>query len=240
MYKRSYSAYRTGQSKAIVPKSRVPLKKRRMTPTPLQRGYLRTGGNYGRFSGSTAEMKFLDTTVSFNFDNTGEVPATGSSMNLVPQNDTDSGRTGRKFSIKSVFIRAIMSQTAGTESGNSLRFCIVQDTQCNGAAPVWTDVFSTTSSLSHRNLSNVQRFKILKDEWCEINASAGVATAFGQKIKAFKWGKKVNIPIEYSSGNTDGAITGLRTNNIFLLAAAAVGDDTTSFTGVFRIRYSDN
>jgi len=51
------------------------------------RGFVRRSGFYGRFGnnrGTGGELKFLDTALSFNFDTTLEVPATGQ-LTLIPQ-----------------------------------------------------------------------------------------------------------------------------------------------------------
>jgi len=54
------------------------------------------------------ELKFFDTAVSFDFDSTLEVPATGQ-WALIPQGDTQSTRDGRLAVIKSIQFRGTVS-----------------------------------------------------------------------------------------------------------------------------------
>jgi len=86
-------------------------------------------------------------------------------------------------------------------------------------------------------MGNSQRFTILKKWQVPFSVQAGVSTAFGRVIKSINLYKKLNLPVEYSS--TTGAITEIRSNNLFLLAGAA-DDDLISCQGFTRIRYSDN
>jgi len=54
----------------------------------------------------------------------------------------------------------------------------------------------------------------------------------------FEMYKKCNIPIEYSG--TTGAITEIRSNNIFLLASSdGQADDLVTMVGNCRVRFSD-
>jgi len=204
-------------------------------------GYQRTGGFYGRYAGRGAEQKFFDTALSFNFDATGEVPATGQLV-LIPQGVTESTRVGRKCVIKSVQMKGVTNAVpgGGGPGATSAYLYLVLDKQCNGAAAAVTDVLtSNVLTTAFRNLANSSRFVILK-KWVWVhNAQAGVATAFGTTQKRFDFYKKCNIPLEFSS--TTGAITELKSNNLFLLAGAdSLSDDTISMIGNCRVRFADN
>jgi len=86
-------------------------------------GYDRTGGSYGRYAGRGAELKFFDTSLSFLFDTTGEVPATGQLV-LIPQGVTESTRVGRKCVIKSVHLKGITQGVPGAAATlQRLRTC---------------------------------------------------------------------------------------------------------------------
>jgi len=204
-------------------------------------GYNRTGGFYGRFAGRGAELKFFDTTLSFNIDATGEVPATGQ-LNLIPQGITESTRVGRKCVIKSIQLKGNMQLTPGaaaTLSGVSNIYLIL-DKQCNGAAAGATDVFTTdVFNTALRNLANSERFVILK-KWRHVwNIGAGVGTALNSVHKSLDYYKKCNYPIEFSS--TTGAITEIKSNNLFLMAGTGTTmDDLISVAGTSRLRFSDN
>lgn len=203
-------------------------------------GYTRTEGFYGRYAGPNSELKFFDTTNSFLFDATGEVPATGQ-LNLIPQGVTESQRVGRKCVIKSIHMRgiAVNVPAAAANSATTCYMYVVLDTQCNGAAAAVTDVLSSNNlSIAFNNLANSQRFRILKKFAWKFQATAGATTAYNNSIIMYKWNKKCNIPLEFSS--TTGAITEIRSNNIFLLAGTdGQTDDIVTLAGNTRVRFSD-
>lgn len=203
------------------------------------RGSTRTGGFYGRYNqsrGSRGERKFFDTALSFGVDLTGEVPATGQ-LNLIPQGVTESTRVGRKCTIKSIQIRGICYSSA-TVPEDIAYIYLVQDSQANGAAAAVTDVLTnSTMSTAMINLANSQRFRILKRFIIHPKASAGVAAAYETSVVKVDFYKKCNIPLEFSS--TTGALTELKSNNLFLLAGSASVDDGLAFAGTCRLRFDD-
>jgi len=206
-------------------------------------GLVRLGGNYGRYGvsarqqGLKPELKFFDTALSFNFDTTGEVPATGQ-IALIPQGDTESTRDGRLAVIKSIQIRGNAYFAAGASAnGANLAFLyVVLDTQTNGAAAAITDVFTGTNlSTAMLNLNNSGRFRILKKIAMKFVSQAGVTTAYNDNVQQVEFYKRCNIPMDWSS--TTGAITEIRSNNVFLCAGAAQADDLVAFAGTARVRF---
>jgi len=208
-------------------------------------GKERISGYYGRYNkGRSSELKFFDTTLGFTVDVTGEVPATGQ-LNLIPQGTTESQRIGRKCVVKSIQIKGELetnfAAAAQADAPNIIYMYLVWDKQCNGAAAAATDVLtSATFRLALNNMANSGRFVILKKWTVPMNPVSGVTGAFGGVKRPINFYKKCSIPIEFSS--TTGAITEIKSNNLFLLAGCSPdgGDDGTSFDGVCRLRYSDN
>ena len=113
------------------------------------------------------------------------------------------------------------------------------DKQANGAAAAVTDVFTSANLASAmHNLSNSQRFVVLKKMKFTMGPMAGATTAYNNSTRTFEMFKKCNIPLEFSS--TTGAITELRSNNVFLLAGTdQLSDDLISVAGTCRVRFSD-
>jgi len=203
-------------------------------------GYTRSDGFYGRYSGSAPEQKFLDTSNSFNFDATGEVPATGQ-LALIPQGATESTRVGRKCTIKSIQINGnLLFTPTSVGLGCTVAFlALVLDKQTNGAAAAFSDVFvGSDGSRAVRNLANADRFVVLKKWSIPINSTAGDGAAFYSSNKNIKYYKKCKIPMVFNGAT--GAITEIRSNNIFLLASSFNTDDLTQFLGTTRIRFSDD
>lgn len=207
-------------------------------------GFYRKVGNYGRYGinarsqGLTPEVKFFDTALNFGFDATGEVPATGQ-LTLIPQGDTESTRDGRMAVIKSIQIRAVVQGTpaaAATFASNCYLY-LVLDTQCNGAAAAVTDVFtSNVLATAMLNLNNSGRFRILKRWLIKNEAQAGVSGAYNNTTKQIEYYKKCNIKVDWSS--TTGALTEIRSNNLFLVAGSDTAtDDAVACTGTCRLRF---
>lgn len=190
---------------------------------------------------SGGELKFLDTANAFTFDTTGEVPATGQ-LNLIPQNVTESGRIGRKCTIKTIHMKGNINLDPGAsvDVASTAYLYVVLDRQANGAAAAITDVMTSANlSTAFRNLSNMGRFKVLKVMRWTLNPTAGVSTAYNWVARSYEFYLKVNIPLEFSG--TTGAITEIRSNNVFLLAGTdSLSDDIISLNGATRIRFSDN
>jgi len=203
------------------------------------KGKSRTGGFYRRYKGKGAELKFFDTALSFSFDATGEVPATGQ-LSLIPQGVTESTRVGRKCVIKSIQIRGTAFNNDATVSDTDAYIYIVQDTQCNGAAAAVTDVLTSNNmGTALVNLENSERFRILRRIPLHLQTGAGVAAAFGDMSKQVNLYMKCNIPLEFDSSASTGAIGTIRSNNVFLLAGTSGTDDKTAFAGTCRLRFSD-
>lgn len=230
-------------------KSRRPSKKAR-TATQVAKsivasnpGLVRLGGGYGKYginakqAGMAPELKFFDTANGFTFDRTAEVPATGQLV-LIPQGDTESTRDGRLAYIKSIQMRGNLTYVpaAGATAATQCTMYLVLDTQANGAAAAVTDVFTSTAVETQLiNLNNSGRFRVLKRWDFRFASPAGVSTAYNNVVVPFNFYKRCNIKIDWSS--TTGAITEIRSNNLFLIAGSAFDDDTVTYTGVTRVRF---
>lgn len=206
----------------------------------VKKGLTRTGGFYGRYKGANKELKFFDTAISFTADATGEVPATGQ-LALIPQGDTESTRDGRKAFVKSIQARLVASYApaAASTASTNVFIMLVLDTQCNGAAAAVTDVLTSANmAQAMHNLANSDRFVVLKKWKINLTAQAGVSGAYNNTTKQFEYYKKCDIPINYSG--TTGAITEIRSNNLFFLAGTdGASDDLVTVGGNVRLRFYD-
>lgn len=184
------------------------------------------------------EVKFFDTDLNFPIDATGEVPATGQ-LSLIPQGDTGSTRDGRQCVIKSIQIKGIVIFTpAAAATAASIGYlALILDKQCNGAPAAVTDVFTSTNMATNLiNLNNSERFMTLKKWKFNMTAQAGVTAAYNESVRAIDFFKKCNIPMNFSS--TTGAITEIRSNNVFLIAGSSNSDDLITLVGTCRLRFT--
>lgn len=208
----------------------------------LNKGYERQGGFYGRYSGTNPEMKFFDTALNFQVDGTGEIPATGQ-LNLIPQGATEQQRIGRKCVVRSIQLKGTWEYVPGASTvGTAVcHIYLVLDKQCNGAVAGITDVLtSNVMGSALINLSNSERFVIIRKIIFRMNTSAGVQGAFARVSGPFSFYKKCKIPLEFDPSVTTGALTSIRSNNLFLLAGTTNEDDLVGVLGTCRLRFADS
>lgn len=230
--KRSLSA----RTLAVYRPYKSPYKKRKFIP-----GVDRTGGYYNRF-GRDGELKFFDSVLI-----DAEVAAAGTitdSLNHITQGTAEEQRDGRKCTIKSINCRYVIGMDihdaqALPQGGDTCRFIIFLDKQCNGQTATVADILEDADHNSFRNLSNTNRFVILCDKLHNIehqgmaSDGAGLVSQAGVN-KSYTFYKAVDIPIEFSG--TDGLIAEIRSNNIGVLLISAAS--TAFFDGLFRLRFS--
>lgn len=214
-------------------------------------GYTRSGGYYGRYNKGPlkgAEMKFFDTSYSGTLDTTGEVlPGGGTTTGfcLIPQDTTQSGRIGRKCVLKSLSMKMSVLKNLAVAT-DEYHISLIWDKQANGAYPAYTDIYSSATSLkTFRNMANIGRFVVLKDWYFSLTAPGDFSAdnqlatthSYLPSRRILTLTKKLNIPLEFSS--TTGAITELKSNNIFLVGVVEDSDDTAAFEVTARVRFSD-
>ncbi len=212
-----------------------------------KRGTYRTEGYYGRYNGSGgkngvfSELKFHD--LDFNAT---PILATGVIKDTVieiPQNTTEKGRLGRKVVLRSVGWRFEIKLPVASESltpvdGDVVRIMMLHDKQANGATATVTDVLETADFQSFNNLAHSHRFITLMDKSYAISYMTGGSESAGtfssnEVIIQDTMFKKINLPIEYNA--TLGAMTEIRSNNVFLLLISR--DGRAEFSSKIRFRY---
>ncbi len=173
-----------------------------------------------------------------------------SSLVLIGQGVTESTRIGRKAVIRSIGWRGKLLLEFGAGGGlvqaETCRLMLVQDTQCNGAAPLVSTVAGVLESANYQsfnNLSNKGRFRVLYDQFFTLNAQAaagdGAVNDTASHELTFDFFKKCNIPMEYSGTASPSVIGEVRTNNIFGILIGATVNQTYSMDSKLRFRFSD-
>ncbi len=223
------------------------------------RGYLRRGGNYGRYNKVSAntiqEMKYVDqvftlapTLASSNTDAVG--------LAVIPEGTGPSQRIGRKTWIKAIHLNGeiklppLTALTTGTGVVDSMRsermrVMVLVDKQWNGAGSLNPDdvLQDGTSIDSFLNMENVGRYRILLDKRVDLNrlsASAVFDTpnilSYGNEVRrTFKFNIKCNVPIEYDG--VTGSVTEQRTNSLHILVVTDSSILLAEFQGTARVRY---
>lgn len=211
------------------------------------RGYLRTGGNYGRYGASNRaaghELKWFDVPETVVPVTVGGVIAENSFCEMA-QGVGENERLGRKCTIKQLHITGtctLATPTSTSDTDDIVRVMVIQDKQTNGSAENITDVLEYTGYQSFRNLSNSSRYRVLGEKIMAMNAVGGANVAAGYAgasvNKTFKFNlSKLWVTMEYDGAT--GAVSEMRTNNIFLLAISKSG--LCSIVCQSRCRFADN
>lgn len=216
----------------------IPSKRRRRETRRNSRNYRGGAASYGskslrgiigapnglynsRFS-SREEKKFLDVTGV----QTGAGGAILTLLNGVTQQTDYNNRVGRKFSMKSFYVRFGAWETVAV---NFVRFLVVYDLQTNGVAPAITDVLALTSVYSPNNLNNRDRFKTVMDKV----VSVGIGTGPAYRVKY----RKLNTET-HNSGVTN-AVASIATGALFMIVIPDGTSATTSIAWYSRIRFTD-
>ncbi len=209
-----------------------------------QRGYVRTGGSYGRYAGPDAEMKFHDV------DITDAVVAAGVQIQaatlIIAEGNGESQRIGRKITIKKIGWRLTINLPTTATAGSTadvIRVMLVHDKQCNGSLPAAGDILDVDSFRSFNNLANSKRFRVLMDRTYDLVATAGSGRgstdtlSWGAVVLSDTFFKNCNIPILYDNTATSGVITSIRSSNIFCVYCSRSG--LAGVTTSMRYRFSD-
>lgn len=214
-----------------------------MTRVGARAGYQRTAGLYGRFhnpAGVVQERGYHDVAVTG-----ATLPATAivlTNLCLIPQGATAITRTGQKTILHSLQIRGELelAPTVSSLMCGVAYMYVVQDRQCNGATAAVTDVLTDTLlPKAMINMANSSRFRIIKRIVIPMNPGGQNAddTAINRYILPVEYYTKLNIPVEFDGAT--GAVTEIKSNNLFLLVGAStLMDDKCAFTGTCRVRFS--
>jgi len=186
----------------------------------------------------TDELKTIDTVVSSNIPNTGNI----TTLNALATGTDYNTRTGRKILMKSLMIRMTINPlpAVSAPSGDAIRIIIFYDEQTNAAVPVISDVLQTSSWNSQLNLNNRDRFRVVCDKFIGMPAStytAGALVAGSPVTKVMKKYRKFRLESIYNgSGATVAAI---QTGGLFILYIAEA-NNTHNFLFESRVRFVDS
>ncbi len=190
------------------------------------------------------ELKFHDIDVDHTAANiSAGVILNSGSINLIVQGISESQRIGRKCTIKKIGWRGLITRIADASSvlpvPMTTRIMLVLDKQANGATAAVTDVLETANYQSFNNLSNKGRFVVYSDQTHVMNsvngAGNGTANDASAVQKEFTFFKKVDIPLEFSAAA--GAITELRSNNLFVLMISSASQGVIGLDSKVRLRF---
>lgn len=214
-------------SGVVIPVGIQKPKKKAKLSKVLKKNYLSLG----------EEIKYHEISFGQSITTTGVILGSPTSLNLIPQGDSDINRHGNKLTITQINLRGTVNTIADTLPAY-VRMALILDKQANGAYPSYSDIYKTNTSVhSYLNLNNKDRFTVLKEWTFTLNAPLmfdGADAYYGITKKKISYSKSCNIEIAFgSSGN---AITDMRSNNL-LVSAICDSADGVRIDMLNRVRF---
>ncbi len=155
-----------------------------------------------------------------------------------------SNRIGRSIKLYSIQLRGAIQHTQGILSTDNdhVRFVMVADSQCNGAAPAVLDIWASDSIDSFLNLQNEDRFDILYDNtYVPLKPLAGDGTTLDSGLLL----SYINITLPVDDMETidyldsNGTVSDLTRQNIFMMVCSRRAQPATIRAETkLRLRYS--
>lgn len=174
------------------------------------------------------EFKTLDTTQS-----PTTLFTTGSLFlhSALTKGDNINERSGRMVRWKSIQLAGSVTRNSLSTIQNRVHLALVIDTQPNGSPPTYTEIYSTSTPDSFRNLDGRKRFVILKTWDMVLDAD--------RPERFFKCYKKLDMKTVYNSGDS-GTISDIESNALFFVALSDTAVSAPSLVYNARARFIDN
>lgn len=209
-------------------------------PRRFIKGVSRTGGYYNRFQTKKSyEKKYIDKgeyRVIVAAD-AWEIPTATNALAFVPRGTGPSDRIGRKIYIHEIYYRFDIQNILVSED-NKISVAIVQDRQCNGAAPSALDVMDTNNFQSFLNMENSNRFKILYRKNVLLAARSANNNGSYRSVEG-RLRFKQPILINFDEADPGTGVGNLQSNNIFLMLYNGSTTTNASVRSNIRLRYTD-
>lgn len=156
-------------------------------------------------------------------------PITPGMLNGIAQGDGVSARDGNSIKMTSLYLRYYASINASA-TNTQLRFVIVKDNQqVSDTSPSWSDVFTSTSTVSHLNVNTLGRFSILRDVVLDLNDVSNPNCSGEIYLK-------LNDHCRYNGT----ASTDMQKNGIYIMMVSSESTNTPSLLWTSRVNYIDN
>lgn len=182
------------------------------------------------------ESNYVDlANASYANDTTGSITL----INTVAQGAAVTQRVGKKFFMKSLQIRGIITNNAAATSSTAVNL-IVYDSKPTGSLPAITDILVSANSNSFNNDNNTDRFKIIR-RYDDVLVGAPSATT-GTSLSACNFDDyiKLNKPVVCKAAGT-GAIGDIELGALYFVTVGnnAAGTSASATACAFRIRFAD-
>ncbi len=185
-----------------------------------------------------AELKYVDKVFT-----ALPIAQTGSNqgnVQLIVQNDTASGRNGRRVQAKKWYLRMqldLPTTAIPTNQSDVVRLMMVQFKTTDGATIGGGDLLKQNTHLGFNNLENKGSFRTLVDKMYDLNPGLVTESIGGSPTYwvTDEFYLDLDIPLEWN--NTTGAISEMLVNSLQIVMWSATGNAV--FNGHSRVRYLD-
>lgn len=191
------------------------------------------------------EVKYTDQTQTGAFPDAVPVltplPSTGAVVvlnDLAISSGTNGSFTGNQVMTKSCAYRFEVALPEGMSVApvpTSGRVCLVWDKQPNNATAAWTDIFAQATYLSFTNMSNRERFVVLRNQQFSLSPQ-------GDETLFFEGFCNINMLSTFTTVNTGSNPTIPYTGALLVayISDQVTADNQPTLTGTWRVRYIDN
>ncbi len=183
-----------------------------------------------------AEFKQLQIDATLEADNTLTTVTNVHHLTIIPQGDANNQRIGKECILKSLHIKGVFFNDAGSHVGR-IRILVFWARDVNGVLPLLSDVLDdvvTIKHLAHRNPNTKNDFVVHYDKTFEVS---DYITGEHRSMTLPPFYKKLNHKITWSTADTAGTIGTARDGHWFLAAtcrtSAAVAPDLQYNSQVF-------
>jgi len=226
---------------------------RRASGVRYGKGFYQRGGRFQMTGRNQVEKHWLQLAQAEQaIDTTMET--VNDSLVTIAQSDGVDGRTGSKICLLKIAFRGILytkDVNAQNYANSQVKFWLIQDTQCNGAAATVTSatagIFTSTGAReAFLTPYTYGRFRVLMSKTMSLTAPTYWDTGssnnfFAQTSKPIymAWKAKPNKGIVIEYNGTSGVIGQRVSNNVFLVAGAYEDDDLLYFSGNYFVEWLD-
>lgn len=187
----------------------------------------------GGFTSNGPELKFLDTDLT----GTTQFPIAGANVltyiTLIPRGSSPSERVGKKCFIKTAYIRLHIQMASTTTGNGNVRVRILYDRATNKAATTAALVLTADNSYAMNLMENGKRFITLLDYDAPISVNGPSSLTLERFVR-------VNLPIEFTSADTTGAIGNVILGSMYVMTACGgMGTTALNAAGTIRLRFND-
>lgn len=175
------------------------------------------------------EEKYVDNNTAISNQTT---TATIQTLFAPTQGDTQTTRNGNSMKVTKVHGKIdVYRNTSSTFVSTSCRVMVLIDHQPNGALPSITDILTTSSVRSWRNVNFGSRYTILFDKKCELDSVQ-------KNYCSYEFHKDLQTHMEF--GSNTGGVADINRNNFVFVALSDEATNGPQINRAMRIRFIDN